>query len=114
MDKSPKLIDAVEATIDNFFKWYTNEDNDSLIKWFADWQTSNCLTINGIHAQDDNKNGMTILKKLFENKEQTVTFNTYQGDSYIDTHFTINKDIYTIQVCDIPFTEETYPPITFL
>ena len=54
------------ATVEEFFSWYAGPS------WKEDWQTTNTMTVNGIHAQKSGDQGVSVLEFLTEHQNDTI------------------------------------------
>ena len=54
------------TTINELFTWYMGKD------WSQDWQTTNTMTVDNLHAQYQDYYGKKVLKYLAENSEEII------------------------------------------
>lgn len=92
-------VGIVKTTVDELFNWYAGED------WAEDWQTTNTMTVNGKHAQDDDKDGMTWLNFLEEHKYDEIEVESIEAGYDYDLNFTVADRDFSIQ-SSLPVFEE--------
>ena len=83
------------CTVDEFFTWYTGED------WRNTYETTNTLTINGLHAQDASPNGkaaMVFLAKYEDDTIEITSFKEPHGIWFLE--FELNGTIICVQATD--------------
>ena len=54
------------ATVGEFFTWYAGPE------WMEDWQTTNTMTVDGVHAQDGDDDGEAVLEFLAAHKDSPI------------------------------------------
>ncbi len=54
------------ATVGEFFTWYQGSD------WKSDWQTTNAMMVDRVHAQDDGQHGVSVLQFLAEHEDTII------------------------------------------
>ncbi|HUT81250.1 MAG TPA: hypothetical protein VMZ29_08605 [Candidatus Bathyarchaeia archaeon] len=87
------MTKPVQSTVDEFLTWYTATPG-----WYDDWQTTNTMEVNGVHAQYDGSDGMTHLSKLSAAKDSPITIEQSRfrpGDW--DLSFELDGDEYSLQ-----------------
>jgi hypothetical protein len=90
------------TTIDALFTWYMGGD------WKEDWQTTNTMTVDGVHAQsEEDEDGEETLEHLAKNAEASIEVSGEQ-DSHgtWDLDFVLEGKAYSIQACGFYGDEE--------
>jgi hypothetical protein len=67
-------------------------------EWGEDWQVANTMSVNDEHAQDDGQDGMSYIKKLWNDKYDKISIESNQfrpGDWNLE--FEYKGDAYSIQ-----------------
>jgi hypothetical protein len=60
------MTNTTLCTVDEFFTWYTGED------WRTTYETTNTLSINGLHAQDASPNGKAAMAFLIKHEDEAI------------------------------------------
>lgn len=92
------------ATVNDLFTWYAGED------WHEDWQTTNTMTVDGVHAQDESEDGEDALKYLYENRDVMVNIEGIDEPWAWDLVFELNGRIFSMQSTDFYGESEVYEP----
>ena len=83
----------MECTIDQLLTWYTGSPD-----WNEDWQTLNVAVCDGKHCQDDDEDGMSHLRFLYDHKDDVVEVESEDdGDNMFDLDFHLEGHDYSIQ-----------------
>lgn len=96
------MTKPVKTTVDEFMTWYA-----ATPEWDKDWQTSNVMEVNGVHAQEDGQDGRTHLAKLSDLRANPITISQSRfrpGDW--DLSFELNGDEYSLQSAVQAFSDE--------
>lgn len=88
------------ATVGEFFTWYAGPE------WKEDWQTTNTMTVDNVHAQDDGENGMTILKFLAEHENSIIEIEGEFVICAIDIEFQVDGKEIMVQASGFYGEEE--------
>ena len=83
--------DVVKTTVDYLLSWYAGDD------WAEDWQTTNTMSVNGNHAQDDGEDGMSWLTFLEEHKDDEIEVEVIDAENAYDINFTVADRDFFIQ-----------------
>jgi len=83
-----------KTTIGELFNWYAGED------WKEDWQTTNTMSIDGNHAQDESEDGLEALEFLAQHENEEVEISGIEESHAWDLEFTLMGKIFTIQATD--------------
>ena len=97
LNERRNVVKPITTTVDELFNWYAGED------WANNWQTTNTMTIDDEHAQDNDDDGMAALKFLADNRNEEIEVEIEdEGNSYELSFFVAGRPI-SIQSADIPF-----------
>lgn len=96
------MAKPVKTTVDEFMTWYAGTP-----EWTEDWQVTNVMEVNGVHAQEDGEDGMIHLANLADFRKNPIT--VYQsrfrpGDW--DLSFEIGNNEYSLQSGVQAFADE--------
>ena len=82
------VLNTVETTVDELFTWYMGDED-----WDKDWQTTNSMFFDDVHAQDDGNRGRSILAFLRNRKNEKIMVVTIdRGDpNTYDIEFKLGK-----------------------
>jgi len=96
------MTKPVETTVDEFMTWYAGTP-----EWMDDWQTSNVMEVNGVHAQEDGEDGMTHLERLSDYKKNRITVyqNRFRPGDW-ELSFEIGNSEYSLQSGVRAFADE--------
>lgn len=83
-----------KAKISELFNWYGGED------WSEDWQTTNSMSIDGVHAQDESEDGLEALKFLSQHENEEVEIIGTEESYAWDLEFTLMGKNFIIQATD--------------
>lgn len=97
LNERRNVIKPITTTVDELFNWYAGEG------WEDDWQTTNAMSIDDEHAQDNDDDGMAALKFLADNRNEQIEVEIEDfGNAYDLSFFVAGRPI-SIQSIDIPF-----------
>jgi hypothetical protein len=88
------MTKKAKATIGELFNWYAGED------WKEDWQTTNTMSIDGNHAQDESEDGLEALEFLAQHENEEVEISGIEESHAWDLDFTLMGKLFTIQSTD--------------
>jgi hypothetical protein len=83
-----------KAKVSELFTWYAGPT------WREDWQTTNTMLIDGVHAQDESKDGLDALAFLVEHENEEVEIIGEEVEWTWDLEFTIKDRHFTVQSID--------------
>ena len=78
------------ATVNEFFTWYAGPD------WKEDWQITNTMTIDRVHAQDGD-NEEEVVKRLAELENEVIEITSTPDPSAWDISFVLDGKEYELQ-----------------
>ena len=79
------------CTVGEFFTWYNGSD------WKSDWQTTNAMTVDKVHAQDGGGKGYEVLKFLAEHENDTIVIEGEFVTCAFDLTFTLAGKKFLVQ-----------------
>lgn len=94
------LNGPIVTTVDKLFSWYSGNN------WVDDWETTNTMTVNNKHAQDDGINGKSHLKTLSRHKDEVIEVYYEEEFGSYDIWFSLVGNKYMIQSVSVPFEND--------
>ena len=95
---------TASATVNDLFTWYAGEE------WSEDWQTTNTMSIDNVHAQDESEDGEEALKFLVEHQNEMVEIEGIEEPCAWDLVFELKGKLFLIQSTDFYGEGEVYEP----
>jgi hypothetical protein len=83
-----------KTTVGELFNWYAGQD------WKEDWQTTNTMSIDGVHAQDESENGLEALEFLSQHQNEEVEISGIEESYAWDLDFELMGKQFSIQACN--------------
>ena len=80
-----------KATVNELLTWYSGPD------WKTDWQTTNTMIIDGVHAQDESEDGLEALAFLRRHENDEVEVIGIEDPSSWDLEFTLEGRLFSVQ-----------------
>lgn len=90
----------IVTTVDKLFSWYSGNN------WADDWETTDTMTVNNKHAQDDGINGKSHLKTLSRHKDEVIEVYYEEEFGDYDIWFSLVGNKYMIQSVSVPFEND--------
>ena len=91
---------TMRTTIGEFFTWYNGKD------WYKDSQTINTMSINGVHAQEDGRNGESWLELLYTAEDRVTHVHPDDNASgAYDISFWLDNNEFSVQSPQLPFSK---------
>ena len=88
------------ATVDALFRWYSGKD------WKNDWQITNTMHVDNVHAQDRDYHGRKAAEYLIENETERVEVSSQpDGHGFWELEFRLKDKQYSM-IASNPFGEE--------
>ena len=83
-----------KTTVGELFNWYAGPD------WKEDWQTTNTMSIDGVHAQDESEDGLEALEFLAKHENEEVEISGIEESYAWDLDFELMGKQFSIQACN--------------
>ena len=93
--KNEKVIGNM-ISVGELMHWYAGED------WDKDWQTTNTMTVDDEHAQDDGEDGMSHLRDLKANEMEEVEVEVEEDEQGYEVSFVVGGKEYSFQSVEMP------------
>ena len=80
-----------KTTVGELFNWYGGED------WKEDWQTTNTMSIDGVHAQEESEDGLEALEFLAQHEDKEIEITGIDESYAWDLEFELMGKQFSIQ-----------------
>jgi hypothetical protein len=93
LNENHKQTKPIVTTVDELFTWYMGDK-----RWDEDWQTTNTMTIDDKHAQDDGNSGKASLAFLRNHKDAQIKVKSIDNGTFdYDIEFKLNGHLVSFQ-----------------
>lgn len=79
------------TTVGEFFTWYNGQG------WKEDWQTTNAMTVDKVHAQYSGDRGLAVLEFLASHENDTIVISGEFVICAFDITFTLGGKKFMVQ-----------------
>ena len=79
------------TTVGEFFTWYKGQE------WKEDWQTTNTMTVDKVHAQHSGDDGLAVLEFLVSHENDTIVISGEFVTCAFDITFTLGGKKFMVQ-----------------